>query len=73
VASDIPENLEAIKNFGYTFKNRDPGDLKRVLEDLVKHPEKTRKMKKIARPYVLENYSWDRITDQMEALYLSLV
>jgi glycosyltransferase involved in cell wall biosynthesis len=73
VASDIPENLEAIKNFGYTFKNRDPGDLKQVLEDLVKHPEKTQMMKKIARQYVLENYSWDRIADQMEALYLSLV
>jgi glycosyltransferase involved in cell wall biosynthesis len=72
VASDIPENLEAVKNFGYTFENRNPEDLKKVLLDLIDHPEKADGMRKIARTYVLENYSWDRVADQMEALYLSL-
>jgi glycosyltransferase involved in cell wall biosynthesis len=73
VASDIPENLEAIKEFGYTFKNRDPLDLKRVLEDLVNHPDKVLKKKKIAREYVLSNYSWEGIADQMESLYFSVL
>lgn len=72
VASNIPENLEAIKNFGYTFENRDSEDLKRVLADLINHPEKTERMKKKARIYVLDNYSWDKIADQMESLYMSL-
>jgi glycosyltransferase involved in cell wall biosynthesis len=73
VASDIPENREAIKEYGYTFKSRDSEDLKRVLGDLVEHPEKAERMRRIARNYVLENYCWDKIVDQMEALYLSLV
>lgn len=72
VASDIPENEEAIKNYGYTFKNRSSEDLKKVLTDLIDHPEKTDRMRKIARAYVLENYSWDTITDQMESLYRSI-
>ena len=73
VASDIPENLEAIESYGYTFKNREIEDLKRVLMDLIKHPEKVEKKKEIAKTHVLRNYSWDKITDQMEALYFSLL
>jgi glycosyltransferase involved in cell wall biosynthesis len=73
VASDIPENLEAIEVYGYTFKNREPKDLRRVLADLIDHPEKVEEKKEMARTHVLRNYSWDKITDQMEALYLSLL
>jgi glycosyltransferase involved in cell wall biosynthesis len=72
LTSDIPENIEAIKEHGYTFKNRDIEDLKRVLTELIEHPEKIKAMRSSARDYVLRNYSWDAITDQMEALYLSL-
>jgi glycosyltransferase involved in cell wall biosynthesis len=73
VASDIPENLEAIEQYGYTFKNRNSKDLRSVLTDLVDHPEKANDKKDMARRYVLRNYSWDKITEQMEALYLSLM
>ena len=73
VASDIPENLEAIEEYGYTFRNRDIEDLRRVLTGLIEHPEKIEEKKEVARRHVLENYSWDKIADQMEALYLELV
>lgn len=73
VASDIPENLEAIEDYGYTFRNRDTDDLRKVLDDLIKHPEKVEQKKEAAREYVLKNYSWDTITDQMEELYFSIV
>jgi len=73
VASNIPENLEAIEEYGYTFRNRDTEDLRRVLTDLIEHPEKAEEKKEIARTHVLRNYSWDKIADQMEALYLELV
>jgi glycosyltransferase involved in cell wall biosynthesis len=72
VASDIPENVEAVKTYGYTFKNRNSSDLREVLIDLINHPDKTEKMKKRARNYVLENYSWDKIAGQMESLYWTL-
>ena len=73
LASDIPENLEALEDHGYTFKNRDPLDLARVLSSLVKDPKRVERMKERARTHVFQNYSWDGITDQMEDLYFSLV
>ncbi len=73
VSSDIPENLEAVEDHGYTFRNRDAGDLRRVLTDLIEHPHKVHEKKRPALEHVQRNYSWDRVTDQMEKLYLSLV
>jgi glycosyltransferase involved in cell wall biosynthesis len=72
VSSDIPENLEAVEDHGYTFRNRDAGDLRRVLADLIECPQKVHEKKRPALEHVRRNYSWDEITDQMEALYLSL-
>ena len=36
-------------------------------------PENLEEKKEMARTHVLRNYSWDKITDQMEELYLSLL
>lgn len=73
LASDIPENMEALEDFGYTFRNRDADDLRRVLEDLILHPEKVEEKKAAAMEHVRRNYSWDEVADQMEGLYVSLV
>ncbi|MGC1456581.1 MAG: glycosyltransferase family 4 protein [Nitrospirota bacterium] len=73
VSSNIPENLEAVEDHGYTFRNRDAGDLRRVLTDLIEHPQKVYEKKRPALEHVQRNYSWDKVTEQMEALYLSLV
>jgi glycosyltransferase involved in cell wall biosynthesis len=73
VASDIPENLEALEAFGYPFRNRNPEDLQRVLGELIADPEKVMHKKSAAREHVQRNYCWDRVTDQMEELYVSLL
>jgi glycosyltransferase involved in cell wall biosynthesis len=73
VSSDIPENLEALEGYGFTFRNRDVGDLRRVLKDLIEKPEKARDMKNPALEHVRKNYSWDATACQMEKLYLSLI
>jgi glycosyltransferase involved in cell wall biosynthesis len=65
--------MEAVENFGVTFKKRDIKDLKKQLEYLIHTPEKVREKKDRSREYVLKNYSWDSITDQMEDLYYSTV
>ena len=73
VASDIPENLEVLEGYGYTFRSRDTEDLRRVLAELIGDLRKVEERKKKARNHVLQNYSWDKIAEQMEALYLSLL
>ena len=44
-----------------------------MLTDLIEHPEKVKEKKEMDRSHTLRNYSWDKIADQMEALYLELV
>ena len=73
VSSDIPENLEALQHYGYVFRSRQSDDLMSVLKDLIDNPEKVVEKKEAAREHVRRNYSWDGVTDQMEALYLSLL
>ena len=58
LASDIPENLEAIENHGYTFRNRDEQDLRRVVTGLIDNPALVAEKKEPAREYVRRNYSW---------------
>ncbi len=73
VASDIPENREALGGHGYTFRNRDSDDLRNVLNDLIRDPDKVEGKKRAARDHVLEHYSWDLVADRMEELYFSLL
>ena len=73
VASDIPEDLEALEDYGYTFRNRDPEDLRRVLAELLANPGMVRAKRDQAREHVRRDYSWDRATTQLEELYRLLV
>ncbi|MFA6011414.1 MAG: glycosyltransferase family 4 protein [Desulfobacteraceae bacterium] len=73
LSSDIPENLEAVEDYGYTFRNRDTEDLRRVLAELVANPGMVTAKRDAAMQHVRKNYSWDRATDQLEQLYISMV
>lgn len=68
LASDIPENLEALNGFGYTFKSRDLDDLTDKLRNLLNNTIDRGLVEK-AKNHVMENHSWDRIADRFEALY----
>lgn len=73
LASDIPENQEALEAHGYTFRNRDVHDLRQRLDELLASPEKVEAKKAAGAEHVYRTYSWERVTDQMEELYRSLV
>ena len=73
LASDIPENVEAMGGNGYTFRSRDPRDLALKLSSLAAEPLMVRRMKERARVHVMENHSWDAITDRFERLYRSVI
>ena len=73
LASDIPENIEVLEDHGFLFRNRDPEDLRRALQALIDTPEKIASKRAAAKKHVERTYSWDRVANDMEALYLSLV
>jgi len=72
VASDIPENLEALQSYGFTFRNRDVTDLRRVLRDLLDDRGKVEEKRGEALDHVRKHYSWESVTDQMEELYAGI-
>ncbi len=73
LVSDIPENLEALNSYGFSFKTKDPGDLTRKLNQLLNNPELVNSIKQNARDCVMEHYSWDKIVDDLEQYYLDLI
>jgi len=72
LVSDIPENLEAIKNTGFTFVNRDIDDLAMRLRQLLQHPELVEKMGKDAKEVVRKQFNWEVVTDHIEGVYISM-
>lgn len=74
VASDISENIEALNNLGYTFRNGDVNDLARTLEFVIQESDfKINHIKQAAKEYVIKNFSWDAIASKFEKLYFHLL
>ena len=73
LASDIPENMELVKNHGWHFKNKDVNDLKNKIEYLIKHPEVLKVRVEKAKKFVLVNYNWPDLAHQTEKLYAGVL
>ena len=72
LASDIPANLEIVKNCGVSFTNTDVNDLKTKLQDLLNHPATVQKLGAQAREHVMKEYLWDDVAKQTITLYKAL-
>ena len=69
LVSDIPENLEAISNAGFMFKNKDIKDLENKLRSLLENKEKVDAIKKHAKERVEDFYGWEMIVDNTLKVY----
>ncbi len=72
LASDIPENRELVEGAGFTFRAGDRNDLERMLQLLVSEPEVRKAAASKAREKVRQHYLWNRVTREIEGLYLQL-
>ncbi|MBI1852926.1 MAG: glycosyltransferase family 4 protein [Planctomycetes bacterium] len=73
LASDIPENREALGGRGFTFRCGDVDDLRARLQDLVDRGEIVEVARVGLRESVLARYSWDRIALEFESLYAETI
>jgi len=74
LVSDIPENLEAVGDAGLSFESRrGPEALKERLADLIGKPEVVRRYRGRALRFARERYTWERVTDAYEQLYVRLL
>ena len=72
VTSDIPENIEVVGHFGFTFKNKNSLDLKHVLGKMLASPDEVNQVGHTNRQIVRQKYNWDTIADQTLKVYESL-
>jgi glycosyltransferase involved in cell wall biosynthesis len=73
LVSDIPENLETIGNAGFSFERGNHVSLKTKLEMLMGHPQLVTEYGQRAKARVETVYNWDKIAEDMERLYLSVL
>jgi glycosyltransferase involved in cell wall biosynthesis len=71
LALRTPFNIEVLQNYGIFF-DRAPGDLAAKLQHIEDHPDVAAQYRSCAPERIREAYTWDRITDQYEELFLQL-
>lgn len=70
IVSDIEANDDFIeKDLVYTFKNKNPENLKDKMIELINNYDKSIEKAKEASKYIKENFSWDKITKQTLDIY----
>lgn len=73
LVSDIPENMEAIGEAGFTFQNKNVDDLRDKLVELLSSELLLNSVGEKARLRVKDCYNWDKIATEFEDMYLSLL
>ena len=73
VVSDIPENLDALKDYGFSFKSGDADDLARVLQRLVDNPGLVEEKRGKGREYVRRRYGIGPVVDSLEETYREML
>jgi glycosyltransferase involved in cell wall biosynthesis len=69
VASDVPENVEAVQDAGFTFRRGDADDLADRLRFLIANPTIRQAAGKMARDRIREHYLWPDIASDIEKAY----
>ena len=73
LASDIPENLEAIGDAGACFRCRDMDHLLARMQELCAATEAARCLGEKARERIRTQFSWDVVAERFEILYERLL
>jgi len=73
LASDIPENREAIHDAGFTFAAGNVFDLQHKLTTLLSDAGLRHRTGEQARERIRQHFLWGRVTDDLERVYAELV
>lgn len=69
LVSDIPENVEVVDDCAEVFLHGQIEDLKKKLEDLLKHPEQVEAYRARSQKFICEKYNWDDVVEQTMDVY----
>ena len=71
LASDIPENMELIKDYGFSFQNKNVSDLTLRLKEVLARRDLGEKGNE-AKKFVAANYNWEYVVSEVKKIYTSL-
>jgi glycosyltransferase involved in cell wall biosynthesis len=71
LASDIPENMELIKDYGFSFQNKNVSDLTSKLKELLVRDDLGEKGER-AKKFVADNYNWKFVATEVKKVYSGL-
>ena len=69
VVSNIPENVEVVKEYALSFEKGNVEDLRKILEYLIQNPEVVNKYKEESQGYICSRFNWDDIVDKTLEIY----
>lgn len=72
LVSDIDENKESVGDAGFTFKTNDIKDLQLKIEYLIENGNVIKLYSEKAVKRVKENYTWEKVTSELEKIYSKL-
>lgn len=73
IASDIPENREALADCGFYFKNKDTQNLAERMRELLDNPDSAKLKAEQGYIRAEKMYNWENITKQIIAVYEDLL
>ena len=73
LANDVPEHREVLAEAGLYFSTRERDDLCAKMQTLLDQPELVERYRALAVRRIEENYTWDKVTEQYERLFIRLV
>ena len=73
IASDITANVEVIGSAGFLFVTGDVASLARQLEYVISDPTRPDACRRASKARMTEEFHWDAVTRQWDALYQELV
>jgi len=69
IMSDIPENLELIDHSGIAYPTDDEVELAKTIDYVLANPDMVRTRGERARNIVKNQYSWEKVVDEIQHLY----
>jgi glycosyltransferase involved in cell wall biosynthesis len=69
IVSDIPENIEVIKNSALSFQSKNYSDLKVKMEYLLANEKIGLELGENAKKIIFSEYNWEKITDETIKIY----
>lgn len=73
LVSNIAENADVVRNYGFMYKMGNTLDLARVMQDLLNNPIKTKRHRVAAQRYSQLQYDWGKLAEQTEHVYIESI